>query len=83
MPPNMYYPPYNGYPSYPDRNYQREDYNRMHEPMPPSVAFRDSESRNLQPERRSMYNREFAESEKIPSSDSKSKAQGYAAELRK
>ena len=82
MPPNMYYPPYGVYPAYPDRNHQRENYNRTYEPMPPSEV-RDSEPRNAYPERRSTYNREFTESEQLPMSVTKSKVQGYAAELRK
>lgn len=93
MPQNNYYPDFNAYSGYPDRNYQRDNYGRTFEPMPPN-AFRDPEPpRNSQyqsnpstlnrPERKENYNREFAESEPMPPSAAKSKAQGYAAELRK
>lgn len=91
MPQNNYYPVFGGYPSYPDRNYQRDNYSRPFDPMPPN-NYRDQESHHgsqyppnpPQSNRNDRhYNREFTESEAISPDVAKSKAQGYAAELRK
>ena len=93
IPYNSYYPAFDNYPPYGDRSFQRDSYGRVLEPMPPNVIrepeppFNQSyppNHMNANPTgRQANYRHEFAESESVPPAVSKSKAQSYAAELRK